>query len=85
MKTTFKMDHDYVRTMCIKNEMCTKCDCKTYETILKMCDFELHDFDVLKIELYKIARLINNHSNEQTIENVMFCLMRDCVLTFFEI
>lgn len=84
MKTKFKMYRDDVRTMCIKNEMCTKCNCKQYDELLNQCNFEFKNFEIVKIKLYEIAKLIYNYSNEQTIENIMFCLMRDCVLTFFE-
>ena len=85
MKTTFKMYYDDVRIMCIKNELCTKCTCKQYDELLKICDFECKSFLTLQNKLLKIATLMCNYSDEQTIENIMYLLMKNCVNTFFEI
>lgn len=85
MKTTFKMYYDDVRNMCVRNELCTYCDWEQYEKILNKCNFELKSFETLKKRLYEIATLINEYSHNQTIENIMFCLMNDCVKTFFKI
>lgn len=85
MTTKFKMNKNDVRNMCIKYNMCTKCNNEQYEYILNCCNFEYSNFEILQMQLLKIATLIEFYSNEQTIENIMFCLMRDCVYTFFEI
>lgn len=74
-----------VRKMCIEMNFCTCCDCEQYDEILNMCNFENDNFENVKLHLYKIATLINEYSHNQTIENIMFCLMNDCVNVFFEI
>ena len=86
------MNCENVRTMCIEHDFCTKCDCKQYEQLLNMCDFEIKSFETLKKRLYEIAQLIHQYSNFNTIlideiniETIMFYLMNDCVKTFFEI
>ena len=79
------MNCDDVRTMCIEKQFCTCCDCEQYENLLNMCNFELKSFETLKKRLYEIATLINEYSYNETIKYIMFCLMNDCVKTFFEI
>ena len=84
MKTNFIMNYDNVRTMCIKHDLCTKCNCDEYEKILNMCDIDVKSFETLKNKLFKIARLIYQYSNEITFECIMYYLMNECVKTFFE-
>ena len=84
MKTNFKINMYDVRKMCIEMQFCTYCDYEQYDELLNMCNFELKSFETLKKRLYEIATLINEYSHNQTIENIMFCLMNDCVTTFFE-
>lgn len=92
MKTNFKMYHDDVRTVCIKNNWCTRCDCNEYLSLLEKCDFECKSFPTLQNKLLEIAKLIyvysdlNEYENTcENIENIMFQLMKKCVNTFFEL
>ena len=89
IKTNFIINCDDVRKMCIENDFCTKCDCKQYEQLLNMCDFELKSFETLKKRLIQIANLIYCYSNVDDdffdIETIMIYLMNECVKTFFEI
>ena len=86
IKTNFIMHYDNVRTMCIKHDLCTKCDCKQYDEMLNMCNIDVKSFETLKKRLYEISNLIYCYSNvdEINIETIMFYLMNECVKTFFE-
>jgi len=66
---------------CINNSLYTAGDCEEYEQMLdrvQSCEPTIEN-------LYLIAEDIQQHSEDQTITNVMFLLERDAVITTFEI
>lgn len=70
-----------VRDCCIKNNLYTCGTCREYDAMLNMADDEDYSLNLL----YKLAKDIVDKSEDQTIENVMFLLNRDAVLTFYHI
>lgn len=70
-----------VRECCIRNDFYTAGDIKAYEEMLGFV--EKNDFSTKN--LYKVAKDIEEHSEDQTIENVMFCLRKDAVNTFYTV
>ena len=70
-----------VRGCCVTNEFYT-CGCTTeYE---KMLNFVSTHKPTLT-NIYKVSKDICEHSECQTIENIMFCLNADAIYTFYEI
>lgn len=72
---------DSVRSACIRNELYTGGDCKEYASMLSMVD----TMEPTYANLYTVACDIKEHSDDQTITNVMFILEREAVTTTFEI
>ena len=72
-----------VRQACIKNDLYTGGDCKEYEHMLDLVD-QFRDNPSIE-NLHVIAKDIQEHSNGQTITNVMYLLEKDAVMTTFEI
>ena len=70
-----------VRECCIKNDFYTAGDCKAYSEMLAFVDKNEFTLE----NLYKVAKDIEEHSEEQTIENIMFCLRKDAVDTFYTV
>ncbi|MCI9505767.1 MAG: hypothetical protein HFF62_04145 [Oscillospiraceae bacterium] len=70
-----------VRQTCITHDLYTGGDCEEYE---KMLD-RVRNCEPTTENLYVIAKDIQEHSNGQTITNVMFLLEKDAVMTTFEI
>lgn len=85
IKTLFKIDMNDIRTMCIKHKLCTCCNNEQYNNLLLSCECETHNFYQLKIMIYEIACKINDYSNHNSITNIMYLIMRECVNTLFEI
>lgn len=76
-----KMIHkECVRECCIKNHLYTEGTCEEYKYMLNLADkkYSLEN-------LFKIASNICEHSKNQTIQNVMFLLGEDAVITFYHI
>jgi len=74
-------DHTTVRAACIKNDLYTCGDNEEYSAM-----FDLVDKTPPTTQgLYIIAKDIAEHSDYQTITNVMFILEREAVITTFEI
>lgn len=70
-----------VRNCCIKHNLYTCGTCRDYDWMLNFADTQ--DFSLET--LYEIAEDIRKHSEDQTIENVMFLLRKDAVDTFYTI
>ncbi|MBQ6403863.1 MAG: hypothetical protein IJI27_08155 [Oscillospiraceae bacterium] len=70
-----------VRQACIKNDLYTAGDNEAYS---KMLGFVEENDPTLAV-LYAVAKDICEHSEYQSISNVMFILERDAVYTTFEI
>lgn len=76
-----KWNFSRVRDCCIINDFYTRGNNSEYE---KMLDFVSTHKPTLT-NIYKVAKDICEHSYEQTIENIMFCLSADAINTFYEI
>lgn len=78
---TKQMDAESVRKCCIKNNLYTMGTCREYDEMLNKVSAEQYSLRAL----YETAKDICEHSEEQTIENVMYLLNRDAVITTYEI
>lgn len=80
---TYTWDYDDVRCFCIRHNYYTAGDCRAYKTMLDMVKNEPYSDELL----YKVAKDILEHSDdpENYIENMMFCLFRETVNTFFTV
>ena len=67
--------------VCVKNELYTRGDCRAYDRMLEMVEESDPDLE----SIYRVAKDIVEHSEDQTISNVMFLLEKDAVRTFFEV
>lgn len=74
------MTCDSVRACCIKNYLYTKGTVRDYDRMLSKAEEEFS----LK-NLYEIAIDIYEHSEDQTVTNIMSLLARDAVTTVYEI
>ncbi len=72
---------DSVRNTCIKNSLYTQGTSEEYEHMLSWVKRLYPNTE----NLYFIANDIMNHSEEQTITNIMFLLEREAVTTTYEI
>ncbi len=81
IKETRIWDSDTVKYCCIRNEMYTCGSNKDYERMLDMVNQMIPTVD----NLYVIAKDIAEHSDNQTITTAMFLLMREAIVTTFEI
>ncbi len=70
-----------VRSMCIKYRLYTAGDCESYRRMLD----NVEEMSPTPENMYMVAKDIYEHSDDQTITNVMFLLEKDAVDTFFEI
>lgn len=80
---TYTWSYDDVRNFCIRHNYYTHGDCKAYENMLVMVEKEPYSDELL----YKVAKDILEHSDDPDnyIENMMFCLFRETVNTFFTV
>lgn len=76
-----KWNSESVRQACIKNDFYTCGDNRAYMKMLNMVD----NTEPTTENIYKIAKDILNHSRENTIENIMFCIDKDAINTFYEV
>lgn len=73
---------DYsVQTACINNNLYTRGFYDQYDRMLESADELQPTYE----NLYRLAKDICEHSEDQTITNVMFILEREAVTTTFEI
>lgn len=70
-----------VREMCIRMNLYTMGSNTEYS---EMLDYVYEHKNPDNNDIYTVAIDILNHSEYQTLENVMFSLVRDCVYTFYE-
>lgn len=70
-----------VRKACIGNNWYTAGDNEDYTKMLDLVD----KLEPTTENLYTIARDIKEHSDDQTISNVMFCLEKDAISTFYTV
>lgn len=75
------IDADSVRMCCIKHNLYTKGTCRDYDFMLNFADVQGYSLK----NLFEIASDICKHSEDQTVENVMFLLGKDAVKTFYHI
>lgn len=81
IKITRKWSLKSVREACIKNNLYTCGDCEEYDHMLNWVERLYPSTE----NMYFIANDIVEHSEDQTISNVMFILEKDAINTFFEI
>lgn len=81
IKTTRTWNSNEVREACIRCDFYTMGDNKSYSAMLDRVD----ELEPTPEALYEIALDIVEHSDDQTVENVMFCLERYAVSTFYKI
>ncbi len=81
IKITRKWSLGSVRDACIKNNLYTCGDCEEYDHMLNWVERLYPSTE----NMYFIANDIVEHSEDQTISNVMFVLEKDAINTFFEI
>ena len=72
---------DSVRAACIRNHLYTGGTCEEYSAMLEMVETTNPTYE----NLYIVACDIKEHSDGQTIPNVMFILEREAVTTTLEI
>ena len=85
LQTQFIIHDDDVRVMCVKHNLCTCCNNEQYNNLLQSCNCVTHNFYQLRNTIFKIACIINNYSYDNSITNIMYLIMHECVNTFFEI
>ena len=66
---------------CVNNELYTLGDCEEYDQMFSVVENTEPTIE----NLFLVAQNIQQHSEDQTITNVMFLLERDAVTTTFEI
>lgn len=81
IKADRRWSFDTVRTACIKNHLYTDGSCEEYSSMLERVETMNPTYE----NLYTVARDIKEHSEGQTITNIMFILEREAVITTFEI
>lgn len=74
-------DANSVREACIRNDLYTAGDSEAYTAMLNMVERT----EPTTKAMYLVAKDIQEHSDDQTITNVMFILEREAVITTFEI
>ena len=75
------IDADSVRCCCIKHNLYTKGSCRDYDFMLNFADVQGYSLK----NLFEIASDICKHSENQTVENVMFLLGKDAVRTIYHV
>ena len=81
IKAIRRWSDDSVQAACIKNDLYTRGTYDQYDKMLKSADVLQPTVE----NLYRLAKDIKEHSEGQTITNVMFILERAAVTTIFEI
>lgn len=81
IKATRRWSDHSVQSACIKNNLYTRGTYEQYDAMLKSADVLQPTVE----NLYRLAKDIKEHSENQTITNVMFILEREAVTTTFEI
>ena len=76
-----RWDFNSVREACIRNDLYTRGTNEAYSAMLDMADRT----EPTTKAMYLVAKDIQEHSEDQTITNVMFILEREAVITTFEI
>ena len=74
-------NYDSVRRACIRNDLYTS---GTNEEYSAMLDVVSNNDPTLPV-LYTVAQDIQQHSEDQTVQNIMFILEREAVWTTFEV
>ena len=74
---------DDIRCMCIRNELYTCGTNEEYMLMLKLVDIAAGGPTTKN--MYLIARDIFEHSENQTISDIMYMIEREAVYTYFEI
>ena len=72
--------HDVMR-VCRENNFYTCGDSEEYDNMLDMVDA----LEPTPENIYQVAKDIYEHSEDQTITNIMFAIEHDAVFTFFYI
>lgn len=72
---------DSIREACIRNQLYTSGTYEEYFAMLEMIKTMNPTYE----NLYTIAYDIKEHSDDQTITNIMFILEREAITTTFEI
>lgn len=70
-----------VRNSCVKNDFYTRGSNEEYEAMLGMVMYNKYSDDKLR----EVAEDILEHSEGQTLENIMYCIYADAVNVFFEV
>lgn len=90
--TTRYMESSKVRSLCIKQEYCTDCDCEQYGNLLSRCQSAVDDKDVLRIAEQIMAysnteKLMRQYGCTKTelLESICFNLINDCTYTTVEL
>lgn len=88
-KQTFVMHKHNIYKLCVKYNLCTNCDDDTYNNFFSSnLHYTTNDFESLKKHLYDVANDIHKYSNDDlnnTIDNIMYRLMNECVYTYFKL
>lgn len=81
IETNRQWSADSVKATCIRNNLYTRGTGADYDHMLSWVDRLYPNTE----NLYFVADNILNHSEEQTVTNIMFLLEREAVFTTFEI
>ena len=81
IKETKKWDGESVRAVCINNRLYTRGNSEDYDKMLNQVDRVTPDLD----NIFHIAEDIMEHSEDQTLSNIMFLLANKAVTTFYDI
>lgn len=73
--------YDTVRSACIRNQLYESGTCEEYDKMLDMVKALEPTYE----NIYTVACDIKEHSDYQTITNIMFILEREAVITTFEV
>ena len=81
IKEEVQWSPETVRLCCMQNMLYTCGDCRAYDKMLDM----VASMEPTLSNIYKVAKDINEHSNQNTIENIMYCLNKYAIRRFYEI
>lgn len=81
IKELKRWDAESVRAACIKHGLYTAGDCKAYDRMLNQVELLSPNTE----NIYTIAEDIVEHSDEQTVSNVMFILANEAVTVFYDL
>lgn len=82
IKRTPHLDVDSVRAACVRNDLYT---CGTNEEYMAMFLMVTNYPTPSDIGIYRVAKDIAEHSEDQTVTNVMYILANDAVYYTFEL